>query len=367
MSKRTLIVVVMVIVLIGGGFFVAGGGSFAAKPTPTPAADIADLESLVTASGTLVPVNRANLAFKVGGPVTAVHVRAGDQVKQGDVLVETDHAQLQAAVQVAQANLDQLKAGATEQEIAVAEANLDAARSQLAKVQAPATVEQVQIAKAGLDSAAAALSDAQSEYDKVKDDPEVGSYPQSATLHQAALDYSVAQAHWMQVVKGASAEDIRVAQTAVAVAQAEMDRVRAGPRPEQIAAAQAQLDEAKAALADTAVRAPFDGLVASVAVRQGETAAPGVPVVTIGDNSKLRLETDDLAESSIARVKLGQQVSVTFEALAGRIFQGKVTFIAPISSEKQGGTNYATYVEIADLDPTLRWGMTGHVEIDTRQ
>jgi hypothetical protein len=44
-----------------------------------------------------------------------------------------------------------------------------------------------------------------------------------------------------------------------------------------------------------------------------------------------------------------------------------VTYIAPMASAKQGGTNYTIYVEFDNLDPALRWGMTGHIEINTKQ
>jgi HlyD family secretion protein len=143
--------------------------------------------------------------------------------------------------------------------------------------------------------------------------------------------------------------------------------VKAGARPEEIAAAQARLDQAQAALSAASLVAPFAGTVAAVNVKEGEMVAPGVPVVTLGDLSNLRLETDDLSETNIARIKLGQSVAVTYEALPGKAFNGKITFIAPISSQKQGGTNYTTYIEFDQLDPTLRWGMTGHIEINAKR
>jgi HlyD family secretion protein len=90
-------------------------------------------------------------------------------------------------------------------------------------------------------------------------------------------------------------------------------------------------------------------------------------VITLGDLANLRLETDDLSETSVGKVKIGQIVTVAFESLPTREFNGKVTRIAPMASQKQGGTNYTVTVEVAGLDPSLRWGMTGHIEIDTRQ
>jgi len=365
MNRRNIIIGIIVLVVLAVGYVgLSGGGMIGAKPTPTPAVALSDLENLVTASGTLVPVRRANLAFKVAGQAAQVPVKPGDVVKAGDLLVALDSADLKAAVAMAQAQLAQATAGATKEDLAVAQANLDTARAQLAKVRAGPTAEDLAIAKAGLDRATAALKDAQSQYDKVKDDPYVGMYPQSAALELASQEYTVAQARYAQVAKGATAEDIRVAESAVAAAQANLDRVKAGARPEEIAAAQARFDQAQAGLAAATLTAPFDGTVATVNVKEGEMISPGVPVITLGDLSNLRLETDDLSETNIARIKLGMPVAVTFEALPAKSFNGKVTYIAPISSEKQGGTNYTIYVELASLDPALRWGMTGHIEIN---
>jgi HlyD family secretion protein len=369
MNTRNLIIGLVVLVLLIGGFMTLGGGTnmLAPKPTPTPITALVDYENLVTASGILVPVKRATLAMRAAGQITQIPVKVGDQVKAGDVLVRLDDAEAQAAVKLAQAALAQLKAGASKEEIAIAQANLANAQAQLAKVRAGATPEDIAMAKASLDRAAALLKNAQAEYDKVKNDPYIGMMPQSAALESAYEQYRIAEAQYNRAVKGATAEDIRIAETAVAVAQANLSRVQAGARPEEIAAAQARLDQAQAALNLMTLTAPFAGTIASINAREGETILPGAPLVVLGDLSKLRLETDDLSETSIARVKIGQIVNVTFEALPKQSFKGKVIEIAPIASAKQGGTNYTVYIDLENLDAALRWGMTGHIEIDTKQ
>ncbi len=368
MSRRSILIGVVALVVIGGGFFALGGGSaLTAQPTPTPTLGLEELEDLVPASGTLLPARRANLAFKIPGQVVRVQANAGDTVKMGDVLMRLDAGELEAAVAIAQANLNQLKAGPSKEEIAAAQANLDAALAQLARVRAGPTVEDVLIAKATLDRAQAGLKDAQSAYDKVRDDPAVGMFPQSQTLQAAIQQLTIAEATYNKVLKGATPEEVRIAEANVAAARAALDRVKAGARPEEIAAAEARLNQAKAGLAATALAAPFDGTVASVYVKEGEMVTPGTPVIALGDLSKLRLETDDLSETNIARVKPGQPVAVTFEALPGRTFHGTVTTIASISTPKQGGTNYTVTIEFDQLDPALRWGMTGHIEINTKQ
>ena len=364
MERRNISIGIFLFVVLGLAYVgLSNSGTLGNKPTPTPAVVLPDFENLVTASGTLLPVTRANLSFKVAGQAARVPAKPGDMVKAGDVLVVLDSSDLQASVAVAQAQLAQLKGGATKEEIAVAQAGVDNAIAQLAKVRASASAEEITIAKAGIDRATAALKDAQSQYDRVKDDPFVGMLPQSAALQSASQDYTVAQARYVQVTKGASVEDIKVAESAVAVAQSNLDRVKAGARPEEIAAAQARLDQAQAGLSAATLTAPFAGTIAAVNVKEGEMVSPGVSVITLGDLSTLRLETDDLSETNIARIKVGQPVAVTFEALPGKNFIGRVTYIAPISAQKSGGTNYTTYIELQSLDPALRWGMTGHIEI----
>ena len=368
MNARNLIIGIIVIAIIGGAFLATGGSELIApKPTPTPITALNELDYIVTASGTLLPAKRANLGFANYGRVVRVAVKQGDQVKPGDVLARLDTTELEAAIVAARANLAVVRAGATKEEIAVAQATLANAQAQLAKARAPASPEEIAIARAALERAAFNLRDAQSQYDRVKNDPQVGMYPQSAALHLATQEYRTAEARYQQVAKGATAEDIRISETAVTVAQANLNRVQAGARAEEIAAAQARVDQSIAALNAATLVAPFAGTIVAVNVREGETVMPGVAIVTLGDLSALRLETDDLSETNIARVIENQNVDVTFEALPGKKFQCKVITIAPIASAKQGGTNYTVTIEIANLDRALRWGMTGYIEINTKQ
>lgn len=371
MNPRNTIIGIGIIVILGLAYWTVGGGSAVLSPkaTPTPNLALLDLENIVSASGTLVPVKRAQVAFQGLAParVSRVLVQPGDVVKPGDPLITLHAAEEEAAVNAARAALAQLKAGATKEELAVAQANLDAAKAQLAKVRAGATPEELAIALAHLERAAAVLRDAQSQYDRIKDDPQRGMYPQSQTLHLATQEYRIAEARYRQLLKGALPEDVRVAEANVAIAQANLDRVKATARPEEIAAAQAKLDQATGALARLTLTAPFSGTIAAVHIKEGETITPGVAVITLGDLSHLRLETDDLSETNIARIQLGHSANVSFDALPGKIFKGKVTYIAPMASAKQGGTNYTLYIEFESLDPALRWGMTGHIEINTKQ
>ena len=78
----------------------------------------------------------------------------------------------------------------------------------------------------------------------------------------------------------------------------------------------------------TKVRAPFDGIVISKLADPGAMAAPGVPLLTIEDPSRFRLEAT-VDESKIGAVRLGESVPVVIDSLGDQPIMGKVTQIVP--------------------------------------
>jgi len=125
-----------------------------------------------------------------------------------------------------------------------------------------------------------------------------------------------------------------LAEAAVAVAQADLDALRAGPTEEQIAVAQAQVRQAEAALEVLQVqldkmtlRSPLAGLVTSRAINVGETAAPGATLLTVADLDEVTL-TLYVPETQIGRVKVGQEVEVQVDSYPDRVFKGRVVHIS---------------------------------------
>ena len=231
-------------------------------------------------------------------------------------------------------------------------------------------------------------------------DPHIAMLPQALALQQATTSFEAAKAAYEVATQGATREQLAVAQAQinaakaqaqvvraqvspaevavkaaeaqVARAQAMLDRLKAGPTAEdkavadaRVAAAQAALAQAQAQLQQTQVIAPFAGQIGAIYVRPGELAIPGQPVLMLGDTTRLRVETTDLRETDVTRLEVGMSVEVAFDALPGRMFQGKITRIAPMSTTEKGSTNFTVIVEVADLDPSLRWGMTAFVNIQT--
>jgi multidrug resistance efflux pump len=164
---------------------------------------------------------------------------------------------------------------------------------------------------------------------------------------------------------------VSAAEAQQTVAQAQLELVEAEVTAEEISVAeaaivqaQATLDAALVAIARSEVRAPIPGTVGAVDVRSGEMVAPSEVLITLGDLSTLRVETTDLDEIDVARVAVGQQATVTFDALPERTFIGTVTRISPMAEPGTGGVNYTVTIEVEDMDPAIRWGMTAFVDIE---
>mgnify|MGYP005858810015 CR=1 FL=1 len=331
----------------------------------------------VVAEARVVPIQWATLAMPIGGPVAKMALAEGDTVAAGQVLIQLDTtrlnlavAQAEAALQRAQAQRDEAKAGPRAQEVAIAEAQLDAAKAALLKLQAGPDATQVATAKAEMENAEAAKRQAQAAYDQVKWQPGGEASPQAYQLQVATNNAIAARGRLEAAQKGADPADIAAAQAEIRRAQAQLDLTKAGPRPESIAAAEAEvaarkvaLEEAKAALADAELRAPFAGTVVEVLAKQGAYLAPGAPALVLADLSAWQIETTDLTELNIARVQEGSPATITFDAIPGLRVEGKVVRIRAQGEENRGDIVYTAVIAPDKLDPRLRWNMTASVSI----
>jgi len=372
----------------------------------TPTVDwSADYVPVVSVTGEVVPAVWADVSAQGGGTVMEVPVVSGEKVAAGDLLIRLDPAdallavqQAEAALEVAQAELALLQAGPRAEEVAAAQAEVDAVEAALAQAiarrdQLDAGQVSVEIseAEAAVTTATADELVARETHDKTMECiewrgkticPGLGPYEERArySLQVATEALEAAQAQ-LSALRAGAAERIAAADAAVEAAaaqrdaaQAQLDLLRAGATDEEIAAqravvaqVQAALDEAQVALERTEVRAPFAGTVGLVDTRVGELVAPGQPLVTLGDLSTLRVETTDLDEIDVARVDVGQQVDVTFDALPEEVFAGEVRRISPMAASGSGGVNYAVVIALGDIDPAVRWGMTAFVDIEVEQ
>lgn len=395
MKRKVLIALVGTFLLIG--VLVAIGWQVRSRmsaqmPLRSATVQRGSIRVAVTGSGTIVPVQRVGLAFETPGRVAEVAVAVGDRVKAGQVLARLDTRGLEFQVQqaeagliAAEAQLEQLRAGAGPEEIAAAEADLRAAEARVAAAAANRdqlrnSVTPAQIAAAEAQVASAQLQErqAQQEYDRVFEstgDPE--RREQAAyRLLAARKQLEAAQARLENLLAGADSNSLQASQANLAVAiaqrdvaQARLDLLRAGATPAQIAAAQAQVNQARVALKlarlalDRAtLRAPFDGEVAVVNVREGEAASTGVPAIVLLDTSRFRL-TISVDELEIGRLAVGQPAQITLDAFPGEVLTGTVERIAPTARTEGGVVYYDVTIALEGGELPLRADMTATATI----
>lgn len=282
---RRLLIALVVVGFLGGityvsyrRFAASTGATVAGEQVPVRRGEIS---ATVGATGSVEPARQITLTFRSPGRIVAIPVGEGQRVAAGTELAHLDAADLQFAVDQAEANLAaaearlrQLKSPgrpsditAAESQLASTEANLqrvkdgpsaaelDAARASLTAAQETlATLlrgpdeAQLASATANLAKAEAALNQAQAAYDQVKWRGDIGMLPQSLQLQQATIDYQLARANYDSVVAGPGKDQIGQARAQVAQTQAQLDKLTQGPTAADIAAAEAQVVQAQAQL-----------------------------------------------------------------------------------------------------------------------
>ena len=427
----------------------------ATLPAPSPPAD-----REIRAEGTLVPQKFARLSFETGGSVAEILVQEGQVVPAGALLVRLDTADLDLALDQANAQLAAAQAGqaAAEAQLALGEAAVQSAESQVtvAKAQlelvaaAPAANEvaaaegrlaaaenavvqaigsrdatleqigtetQIETAQAELAARLADLNQIQKAYDDIlsacietpdgdKVCPLYGPVEETTRAQLQATEAAVdaAQAALNRLVAGPTSAEQRAANSAVLVAranrdlaQAQLDLLMAGARPQEIERAgidvdqaqtnvelgRAQVDKARAALAQAeagvqaaqtgvdavelalermTLTSPFAGLVTTMAVNPGELVSPGRQAVVLADVDQWLVETTDLTELDVTRIQEGDVAQIELDALPDVTLEGTIEKIALVASQSQGDTVYQVTIHLEPAaEYPLRWGMTAQV------
>jgi RND family efflux transporter MFP subunit len=136
-------------------------------------------------------------------------------------------------------------------------------------------------------------------------------------------------------------------------AQARRETARAGQ-----AQTKAALQQARTALGYTHLVAPFDGLVTDRKADVGTLASPGMPIFTVEDLRRYRLEAT-VNETDLRYVRQGQQVPVFIDAVGNRELKGKVIEIVPAADAAT--RTFLVKIEMP-FDPELRSGLFGRAQ-----
>jgi HlyD family secretion protein len=418
-KKRTWVILAVVVIFL----------IFILKPANTSVniitdtARYVDLKQTVLATGQVTSNTDLDLSFNSSGIVKSLKVKVGDNVKKGDILATIDQGgvlatltQARGALGAAQARLKRILEN---EEVKLAQVNYDQAKiTQDLLVKnaynkmlnsTPEAVSQtgngdynsptisgtynlgkegaikIKIYASGSDSGYSfSLSGLVEGSGNVTTNTSVplansGLYIKFPTTN---VDYIN---DWVINIPNEKASDYLANynsyQEALATSQSELDKrgtelalKKAKSQGSDIDLAQAditsaegQLQAAQSKYEDTIIRAPEDGTITNIDIKLGELSEVQKPVITLQDISNLYIEAK-INESSIANVRLGQKVSMTFDAFgSSRKFDGTVVHIDPSATTTDGIVNYKVKSSITTIDSAIRSGMNADISILTAE
>jgi HlyD family secretion protein len=295
---------------------VAALAAFISRPGPpvevrTATVIRTNIRSVISTNGKIEPVANFEAHSPLSTTIKRVFVAEGAAVKKGQLLLVLDDADIRA-------------------QAARALAQLKAAQSDIASSERGGTQEDVLSLQAHLAAARTDSETAQRNLDALKR---------------------------LQAQGAASAGEVEQAQATLVRAKADLDfleqkKTKRYSSPE-LARVQAQRDDANAtyaaaqeSLAKANVRAPFDGIVYSLPVKQGSFVNPGDLLLQVADLRTVRLRAF-VDEPDVARIAVGDPIEVSWDALPGRVWQAKVTSV-PSTVMPRGSRNVGETTSILD-------------------
>lgn len=266
------------------------------------------LRHTVVATGTVEPLARVLVKSEVSSVVRAVHVEEGDRVEAGQPLFELDRERLAQRAAKLEAALEMRRA----------EAQRDlAGRAQLE------------------------LEQRRRDRDRL------------AELHERGVASSLELEH--------ADHALRLALVDLTDARAESAARRAA-----VSAAEAELRGARRDLEQAVIRAPIDGIVLERSVELGSvvadvTSSGGTLLAIVADDVRIRLIAE-VDENDIARVRVGQDVDVRFDAFPGEELAGAVRKVSSSGTVEENVANFEIEVELPP-DPRIRVGMSADARV----
>jgi HlyD family secretion protein len=316
--------IALVVLLLGVGLLRLAKGS-SIDPNKLAKVTRGDVARSVVATGKIQPITKVEVKSKASGIVEKLYVDINNVVHKGQLLAQLDQQEIVAEVAAQKAQL-----AAAQANVATYEANIEQDKVNAAAPDLPmykATLDRnLQMQKEGIVSRQA-LDDANKDY-------------------LAAL----------------TRRDSAKAQ--IGVDNAKLKQARA-----QVQQAQASLNQFEEQLGYTTILAPMDGVILSRDVEIGDAVSS---ILVLGSTATLVMTEGDINEvyvqgkvdeADIAHVYMGQPARIKVESFRDRVFNGKVTKIAPLGVEKDNVTTFEVRVSIDNPGGELKANMTANAEI----
>ena len=344
-----ILIVVLIVVFVALRFSPARAGN-----TPVEVAGTVvslNVAETVEASGSLEAQPFASLTWNTSGVVEEVYVKAGDQVKAGDVLMK-------------------LKTNSVSSSIISAQADLVTAQKDLEDLLVTSDAD---LAQAVMD-----LRDAKQAYDRAAnyleflERSETTQQTQSQTFIEDVNRGGKKYVFKTKAFKGPAPEDwIIEAENDLALKKAQLedaqrayDMLKDGANAQDITAAQARIDAAQATVDSMSVIAPFDGQVLYVESQPGDVVTTEVVALNMANLDHLYIETQ-VDESDIENVTAGDPITAMLAAVDGLELTGQVAAIDPLGEVDSGSVQYTIWIGIDNVaeDLFLPLGSTANVTI----
>jgi multidrug efflux pump subunit AcrA (membrane-fusion protein) len=276
---------------------------------PVAMAVVRSVPASFDATGAFVADESSDVAPLVAGRVVATPVNAGDFVRAGQVICELDHRDAQLRLDQARAALEQATAALNQSQSRIGHSG-DAPFD-------PTSMPEVAAAKAAYESAQAQAKLAAADAARYTNLAATGDVSRStAEKVRTQQETAEAQANAARKQYEAAVNGAKQGWYGVETSQASLAGVRA------------QLAQAQKALADTTIRAPFDGFVSARPVAAGEYVALSNKIATVVKIGTLKLQLQT-PEARASQVKIGMAVNAKVAAWPDRVFTGKITAINP--------------------------------------
>ncbi len=200
-----------------------------------------------------------------------------------------------------------------------------------------------------------------------------GATPSSALTSTALAGYK-ADVVAARTEVGSAITALTAAESALETAQNQRALAEAGSTPQDIEVQkavvqqlQAQVASAQVAVDHADLTAPFAGVVRNLSARVGQVVASGAPVLSLTNNSGLKIETY-VSEGDVAKVKTGDAANVTLDAYGtGTVFGATVTTVDSAETVVNGTPAYKVTLYFTAPDSRIKDGMTGSVHIITAE
>lgn len=223
-------------------------------------------------------------------------------------------------------------------------------------------------------AAAAALDQAKRERDKALGDlywyqgnwSEKDISKSDADVQQAQATLDKAQHEFDRLTGTGESAQLALLQAQLADAQRKYESYKDGPPLDQVEALKSRIAAAEATIGMAQITAPFSGTVTVVSGMPGDQVSPGATALRIDDLSSLLVDVS-VSEVDINRVQVGQLVSLTFDAILGKTYNGTVSEVSTVGTVTQGVVEFSVTVELTDADEQVRPGMTAAVNIMVQQ